>query len=99
MTTSPVETAAQTDFTPAGYAALLDAFTARGYQVCGYADMVADQPQLILRHDLDLSIQAARPIADIEAERGHKAHYFVLMRSEMYNPWSARSRATGSSFQ
>ena len=93
MTISPTEQTAPGDFTPDAYAALLDQFVARGYQVRGYADALPDQAHLILRHDLDMSIQAARATADIEAKRGMKAHYFVLMRTEMYNPWSAQGRA------
>ena len=76
------------DFTLAGYAALLDAFRERGYAAVGYAAADPAARQIILRHDLDMSIQAALPIAEIEAERGMPAHYFVLLRTEMYNPWS-----------
>lgn len=92
MTASQADYTGLNDFSRDAYAALLDQFVARGYEVRGYADTLADAPHLILRHDLDMSIQAARPIAEIEAERGMKAHYFVLLRTEMYNPWSARGR-------
>jgi hypothetical protein len=81
------------DFTCAGYAALLDEFVAREYQATTYSDVDPGQRHLVLRHDLDISIQAARPIADIEAARGMAAHYFVLLRTEMYNPWSHTGRA------
>jgi len=93
LTISSADSITQTDFTLEAYAALLDQFKARGYQVRGYADAMPTQPHLILRHDLDMSIQAARVIADVEAERRMKAHYFVLLRTEMYNPWSARGRS------
>ena len=83
----------ESDFTLDGYRALLDSFHECGYRIRGFTDVHADQPHLILRHDLDMSIQAARPIADIEAARGLHAHYFVLLRTEMYNPWSGRGRA------
>jgi hypothetical protein len=73
------------DFTSAGYAALLAAFRARGYEVRGYGDAEPQQRHLILRHDLDMSIEAALPIAAIEAEAGARATYFVLLRTEMYN--------------
>ncbi len=85
--------ASPADFTCDGYAALLDAFVERGYGATAYADVEPGQPQLVLRHDLDMSIQEARPIADIEAARGMAAHYFVLLRTEMYNPWSRAGRA------
>lgn len=81
------------EFTLQGYGALLDQFVASGFQVCSYAEALPDQPHLILRHDLDMSIQAALPIAAAEAERSMRAHYFALLRTEMYNPWSAHGRA------
>jgi hypothetical protein len=85
------------DFTSAGYAALLAAFRARGYEVRDYATAEPARRHLILRHDLDMSIEAALPIAASEAEAGVKATYFVLLRSEMYNvqsPASARALTT-----
>lgn len=88
----PVEADLLTDFTHDGYGALLDAFAARGYRAVGYADVEPAAAQLIVRHDLDMSIGAAFAIADIEAARGIRGHYFVLMRTEMYNPWSRQGR-------
>ncbi len=93
MTRSQTEIDAPAAFSLDGYAALIDQFLARGYQVRSYTEALADQPHLILRHDLDMSLQAARHIAAIESERELRAHYFVLLRTEMYNPWSARGRA------
>lgn len=79
------------DFTSAGYAALLAAFRARGYEARGYDDADPARRHLILRHDLDMSLEAALPIAALEAEAGVKATYFVLLRTEMYNAQSAAS--------
>lgn len=81
-------------FTEAGYAALLRAFGERGYAAVGYEAAEPDSRHLILRHDLDMSLAAAEPIAALEAEAGVRAHYFVLLRTEMYNPFSAAARAT-----
>lgn len=93
MTISSPDSDLPTEFTLEGYAALVDQFLARGYEIRGYADALPDRPHLILRHDLDMSIQAGRTVAECEAARGVAAHYFVLLRTDMYNPWSARSRA------
>lgn len=76
------------DFTLKGYGALLDALVERGYRAVGYQDVEPAEPHLVVRHDLDMSITAARPIAELEAARGIRSHYFVLLRTEMYNPWS-----------
>ena len=77
------------DFTLDGYAALLDALLARGYQARGFADAEPARRDLIVRHDLDVSIPAALLLARIEAARGVAAHYFVLLRTELYNPFAA----------
>lgn len=41
--------------------------------------------QLILRHDIDMSMEAAVGVARPEHQMGIKAHYFVLLRTEFYN--------------
>ncbi len=77
------------DFTLAGYRGLLEEFLGRGYRVRSFADAEPGAPHLILRHDLDMSLEAAIPIAEIEAALGLSSSYFVLLRTEMYNPFSA----------
>src|SRR5581483_949507 len=78
------------DFSLTGYRALLTQLAERGYRVRGYDDAEPDRPHLILRHDLDMSLEAAVPVAEIEHELGMKSCYFVLLRTEMYNLWSER---------
>ena len=79
-------------FSPEGYAALLAALTARGYAAQSYHDARPAARHLILRHDLDMSIAAALPMAAAESAAGLRATYFVLLRTEMYNPFSAEAR-------
>ena len=79
-------------FTPTAYRDLVESLLARGYSVRGYADANPALRQLILRHDIDMSLDAALPIAEVEHALGLKAHYFVLVRSEMYNVFSAGAR-------
>ncbi len=81
------------DFTTAGYRDLLRSFLLRGYRGRSYDDADPAARHLILRHDLDMSLQAALPIAAIEQALGLRAHYFVLLRTEMYNPFAAAARA------
>ncbi len=78
------------DFTLPGYRALLEAFLGRGYEVTDYHRADPGERHLILRHDLDVTIDAALPLAAIEQELGACATYFVLVRTEMYNPFSAQ---------
>ena len=82
------------DFTLAGYRALLESFLDRGYEVRGYQEADHASRHLVLRHDIDMSLQAAEPIAAIEAELGVAACYFVLLRSEMYNPFTPAARSS-----
>ncbi|MBR44946.1 MAG: GNAT family N-acetyltransferase, partial [Rhodospirillaceae bacterium] len=76
-----------------GYRDLVESLLARDYAVAGYGDADPAARHLILRHDLDMSIEAALPIARIEAELGVAASYFVLLRGETYNPWTAAACA------
>ena len=80
------------DFNLSAYRGLMTALIERGYQAQSYAEADPDKRHLILRHDIDMSLDAALPIAEIEAALGLKAHYFVLVRTEMYNPFSAAAR-------
>ena len=71
------------DFTLAGYKAMLEELLKRGYQVKPFADAEPEEKHLVLRHDLDMSVQAALPVAELEQELGVAATYFVLIRSEI----------------
>lgn len=77
-------------FSPSRYLALLSALRDKGYEVRSYADADPSARHLILRHDVDFSLSAARDMADIEAESGVHSTYFVLLRTEFYNPLSAK---------
>ena len=46
----------------------------------------------LLRHDIDRSPRQAEKIANIEAEQGVKAVYFVLINSDIYNPFETTQR-------
>ena len=87
------------DFSLVGYQSLIGKLIARGYQVRGYNDAEPEQPHLILRHDLDMSLQAALPIAEIEHELGVKGDYFVLIRTKMYNPFAVRERRPSATWK
>ena len=63
-----------------------------GYLTVSYDAVKNQERHLILRHDLDMSIQAAVPIGKIEQGLGLTASYFVLLRTEMYNPFSKANR-------
>jgi hypothetical protein len=66
------------------YRELLDAARAGGYRFA-FFDREPEAGDLLLRHDVDLSLDAALRMAELEADAGAAATYFVMTRSEFYN--------------
>lgn len=81
------------EFTARGYRDLIEALLGKGYAVRSYADAKPSERHLILRHDVDLSLEAATRMGELEAQIGVRSIYFVLVRSTFYNPFSAEARA------
>jgi|SaaInlStandDraft_3_1057020.scaffolds.fasta_scaffold22016_1 hypothetical protein len=80
-----------------GYKRLLQSFFSQGYEVRDFCDddgqlAKLDRQHLILRHDIDMSLDAALAIGAIEMELGVSSTYFVLLGSEMYNIFSPSSK-------
>ena len=65
----------------------------RGFRICDYAAVEALAPCLVLRHDVDFDLDAALAMAEVEHREGWRGIYFVLLRSEFYNPFSPHARA------
>jgi hypothetical protein len=72
------------NFSVAEYRELLRAAQAGGYRFAFF-----DQPpaagQILLRHDVDLSLSAAVAMAEVEAEEGVQSTWFLMTRSTFYN--------------
>jgi hypothetical protein len=83
---TPVNDAA--DFTLSGYRTLVTRLLDRGYLVREFKNADPNQPHLILRHDVDMSLEEAVTIGQLEATMGVRATYFVLVRSELYSPFT-----------
>ena len=66
------------------YRELLEAAHAGGYRF-SYFDHEPEAGDLLLRHDVDLSLEAALAMAEVEAEADAVATYFLMTRSEFYN--------------
>lgn len=66
------------------YRELLSAAQAGGYRFA-FFDRKPEAGTILLRHDVDLSLEAALTIAELEAEAGAAATYFLMTRSEFYN--------------
>jgi hypothetical protein len=66
------------------YRELLAAAEAGGYRWARF-DHEPRPGDLFLRHDVDMSLEAALVMAQIEADRGARATYFLMTRSQFYN--------------
>lgn len=72
------------EFTEDGLCSLLHALEAGGYSFVRYGER-PDARHVLWRHDVDVSMHRAARLAEIEAERGVVATYFVNPRSVFYN--------------
>ena len=66
------------------YRELLDAAKAGGYRFA-FFEGEPREGDVILRHDVDLSLDAALRMAELEAEAGAAATYFLMTSSVFYN--------------
>ena len=66
------------------YAELLAAARTGGYRFA-FFDRQPEPGDLLLRHDVDLSLEAALRLAELETEAGAQATYFLMTRSVFYN--------------
>jgi hypothetical protein len=66
------------------YRELLHAAQDGGYRFARF-DRAPEPRDLLLRHDVDLSLDAALSMAEIEAEEGATATYLLMTRSVFYN--------------
>jgi hypothetical protein len=80
------------DFSLAHYAELIRAAGEGGYRFATF-DREPRDGDLLLRHDVDLSLEAAVELAKLEHELGAQATYFLLRESVFYNLDSAVGRA------
>ena len=73
------------------YRELLDAAQAGGYRWAFFED-APREGDLVLRHDVDLSLDAALRMAELEADAGAQATYFLMTESVFYNLASEEGR-------
>ena len=75
------------------YRELLAAAQIGGYRFAGFS-RDPEPGDLILRHDVDLSLEAAVELAELEGDAGVRATYFVMTESAFYNLVSPAGEAT-----
>ena len=78
-------------FTLEHYRELLLAAREGGYR-WAFFDRAPEDGDLLLRHDVDLSLEAALRMAELEAELGAAATYFLMTESVFYNLSSSEGR-------
>ncbi|MBA3561154.1 MAG: hypothetical protein H0W35_00340 [Actinobacteria bacterium] len=66
------------------YAEILEAARAGGYRFAHFGDD-PERCDLFLRHDIDLSLEAALAMAELETELGVRATYLLMTESVFYN--------------
>jgi hypothetical protein len=72
------------EFSLAHYRELLRAACDGGYSWAGF-DRAPEPGVVILRHDVDLSLDAALAMAEVEADEGAWSTWFLMTRSVFYN--------------
>lgn len=82
------------DFTIKGLCRLLNGFRDHGYEFALFDDgPCPDHGKVLLRHDVDFDLNAAVEVAELEADLGISATFFVLVTSDLYNVYGRTGRA------
>jgi hypothetical protein len=79
-------------FTRDGYRRLITIFLDSGYRPTTFTDVRPECRDLVVRHDVDVSLEAAVRIAEVEHEIGLQATYFLMVSNSYYNIFSAEGR-------
>lgn len=78
------------NFTYSAYRGLISLLKQKDYCFCGYSDYADKKKCVIMRHDIDNSVERAAKLAQVEHEEGIRSTYFVLLKTDFYNPASKR---------
>ncbi|MEG0391998.1 MAG: hypothetical protein RR626_04485 [Anaerovoracaceae bacterium] len=81
------------EFTYREYTRLIEALKEEGYVFTDYFNEKVHPKAVILRHDVDASLEKAVAFARIEHQEGVKATYFILLSTDFYNVSSKGSAA------
>ena len=82
----------EAEFTHRWYRQFLQRLSDDGYDFRTFSQGLDGGGEVILRHDVDLTIESALEMARIEAELGIESTYCVLLTSALYNPLEAQRR-------
>ena len=79
------------EFTYKAYQMLIGLLQQGNYAFCTYHNWQQHDRCVILRHDIDYSIEKSLELAQLEASLGVQSTYFVLLTSDFYNVASAKN--------
>lgn len=79
------------EFTYDAYANLVSELREHKYQFASYHDYKCFEKCVIMRHDIDYSLEKAVKLAEFEKQLDMKSTYFILVSSPFYNVISADS--------
>ncbi len=80
-------------FTYEAYRNLIALLRECGYTICDYHNYTQADRSVIIRHDIDLQIEKAVKMAEIERDMNVSSTYFVLVCSNFFNIFSKRNQA------
>jgi len=83
-----------TDFCRKGYVNLITCLKGLNYNFVTFNDFSSQDKQIILRHDVDFSLDDALKMARAESTVNISSTYFFLLGSEFYNLFSTVGKST-----
>jgi hypothetical protein len=79
-------------FTLDDYRVLLGQLKSIDYEFVDYHAVDPVKPHVIMRHDVDMSPEFAFRVAQVEADFSIASTYFILITSNLYNPFAGKDR-------
>lgn len=79
-------------FTYESYEMMLKKLLDRGYVFKNYSNWMEDEKTVILRHDVDYSLEKAAQMSEIEKKMHVEGTYFILLSTNFYNVHSKESK-------
>lgn len=79
------------DFTYKAYKGMIEKLLDKNYEISDYKNYKEKKKVVILRHDIDTSLEKALRIAEIEKELNVYSTYFILLNTDFYNINSEKS--------
>lgn len=77
-----------TEFSHQTYSELLQFIRGLGRPIVSFRDVPPEGPYVILRHDVDFSLQYAVEMAHLDQENRATSTFFILLTAPYYNPLS-----------